>query len=204
MNSNRVSRPRTARLALAAGLAALAALPLAAHAQMAHMAPGLWEQTMSMKSSNPEMEARMAESQQRMASLPPEQRAMIEAQMKAHGVQMSGGPGGPGGTTIRICVSKEMSEREPTPPKESRCEHQQMERTGSTVKYKFSCAGRDGQPPTTGEGTFTMTGPNSYSGTSTMNTMVQGKPTQMSSTMTGKWLGSDCGDIKPMQVPKGH
>jgi hypothetical protein len=201
MNSIRPSRPRPATLVLAATIGAIAALPLAAHAQMAHMAPGLWEQTMTMKSSNGEMEARMAEMQQHLASMPPEQRAMVESQMKAHGVQM--GAGG-SGTTIRMCISKEMSEREPTPPKDSRCEHQQMERSGSSVKYKFSCAGRDGQPPTTGEGTFTMTGPNSYAGTSTVNTMMQGKPTQMTSTMSGKWLGKDCGDIKPMTVPAGH
>jgi len=201
MNSNRVSRSRPAALVLAASLAAVAALPLSAQAQASHMAPGLWEQTMTMKSSNPEMEAKMAEMQQRLASLPPEQRAMVESQMKSRGMQM--GAGG-SGTTIRMCVSKEMSEREPTPPKDSRCEHQQMERSGSSVKYKFSCAGQDGQPPTTGEGTFSMTGPNSYTGTSTVNTVVQGKPTLMTSTMSGKWLGSDCGDIKPMQMPKGH
>jgi hypothetical protein len=35
-----------------------------------------------------------------------------------------------------------------------------------------------------------------------VNTQVQGKPEKVNMDGTGKWLGSDCGNIKPM-VPPG-
>lgn len=183
-------------LPAAACLVALASASSPASAQALRMTPGLWEQTVSMKSGSGELEAKQAEAQARLAAMPPEQRAMVENMMKSRGVQM-----GPKGTTLRICISKEMSEREPTPPKESRCEHQQVARNGSSVTYKFTCEGRDGNPPTTGEGTFQMTSSTSYTGTSIVNTTVHGKPERMENTVTGKYLGSDCGDIKPVQVP---
>ena len=185
--------PLPAALATA-GVAALAAgtLVATARAESLHMQPGLWEQTMTLKSQSGEMESRMAEMQQRLAAMPPEQRAMVQAQMARSGVQM-----GARGTTFRVCISKAMAERDPAPPKESRCEHSAMTRTGTSVAYKFSCAGSPGHPPTNGEGTFTMTSSTSYSGVSTMTTESGGKADRMDATAIGKWLGNDCGDVQP-------
>jgi hypothetical protein len=200
MISNRrsFSRRPAAASALAASTAAVAtlaafagiALPQPASADPLHMTPGLWEQTVTTKSQSGQMEAKMAEAQARLDALPPDQRAMVQAQMQAHGVQMA--PGGKG-STVRVCVSKEMSERD-GPPKDGRCEQQQVERNGATTHFKLVCPGN---PPSTGEGTFTMTSATSYTGTMSFNTIVQGKPERMDSTMTGRYLGSDCGDVKP-------
>lgn len=173
-------------------------LPALARAQQFRMTPGLWEQTMTMKSGSGEMEAKMAEAQQQMANMPPEQRKMVEQMMASRGVKM-----GANGTTLRFCVSKEMAARDATPPKESGCEQQQVERSGATVKYRFSCAGRDGRPPTTGEGTFTMTSATSFTGNSVVNTVEHGKPERMEMSMAGRYLGADCGDIAPAR-PAGR
>jgi hypothetical protein len=178
--------------AAGAALAASIAIALPVLADSAsHLTPGLWEQTMTMKSQGGDMEAKMAEAQARLAALPPEQRAMVQAQMQSHGVQMN--PGGHNMTT-RVCISKEMAEHDTPPSRDNRCEQKQLERNGSTVHFKVVC---QGNPPSTGEGTFTMTSATSYSGTMSVNTVVDGKPEKMDSAMTGKWLGSDCGDIKP-------
>jgi hypothetical protein len=42
-----------------------------------------------------------------------------------------------------------------------------------------------------------MTSPTSYTGVSTMTTMNAGKPDRVEATVTGKWLGTDCGDVQP-------
>jgi hypothetical protein len=168
-----------------------------ASAQSPRMTPGLWEQSITMKSGSGEMEAQLAQAQQELAKLPPDQRAMVEKMMSSRGVQM-----GPNATTLRVCISKEMAEN-PSPPRESRCEQQMLERSGATTRYKFVCAGEAGRPPTTGEGSFTLTGPNSFTGTTLVSTTLQGKPERMESTISGKYLGANCGDIKPLVSP-GH
>ncbi len=179
-----LSRLALALLAAAAGNAAQA---------QSRMAPGLWEQTVTTKMQDSQMDARMAEAQARLASLPPEQRKMVEAQMQAHGMQM-----GPHGTTIRTCVTKEQAERDPQPPAESRCTREKLDHTGNTWKYKFTCTGENGRPPTSGEGTFTMTSSTSYTGVTSVEMPVQGKPTKVDSQVTGKWLGADCGSVQPV------
>jgi len=195
MTQTRIARP--ALLTLATALVALAG---AAVADMAHPTAGLWEYTTSTKMSGGDLDAKQAQLQQQMASMTPEQRAMMEKAMAGRGIQMNAGGTG---TTLRVCVSKEQAAKDPAPPKDGRCEHQVVERTGSSMKYRFTCQGENGRPPTTGEGTWTMTSATSWTGTSVIDTTVQGKPTHMNQTMTGKWLGADCGDVKPLPAA-GH
>lgn len=179
--------------AVAAASAAL--LVLAAHAQT-HLTPGLWEQQVTMKSDNAELDAKMAKMKEQMASMPPEQRAMVEKMMASRGMGLGGGA-----HSIRLCLTKEQAERDTPPQDNGRCSHQDFTRSGNTMKYKFTCQGQDGQPMT-GEGTFTLDGSRAYTGHSTMSGTMQGKPMQMQTDVVGKWVGSDCGDVQPMGVPK--
>jgi len=180
------------RLAAAACAALLAA---ASHAQT-HLAPGLWEQQVTMKSDNAELDAQMARMKEQMASLPPEQKAMVEKMMASRGMGLGGGA-----HAIRMCLTKEQAERDTPPQHDGRCSQQDFTRSGSTMTYKFTCQGQGGQPMT-GEGTFTLDGPKAYTGRSTMNATMQGKPMQVQTDIVGKWVGSDCGDVKPMEAPK--
>jgi hypothetical protein len=82
------------------------------------------------------------------------------------------------------------------PQSDKNCTHQVAQRTGNTMKIKFSCSGN---PPTTGEGEVTILSPTAYKGKSTMNTTVNGKPERMTMEQTGKWLSADCGNIKPIK-----
>jgi hypothetical protein len=170
-------------------LAAIAAHPAAA--QPGKLQPGLWEQAMTMKSASGQMESQMAQMQQQLASMPPEQRKMMEDMMAKQGVAMSGGGRN---TTIKMCISPEQAERGDVPQHEGDCKQEVVERNGSTLRFRFACKGN---PPTTGEGEYTMASPTSYSGRTTVLTQVQGKPEKMEMTHTGRWIGADCGAIKP-------
>lgn len=174
-------------------LIALSALVAPATAQLGKMQPGLWEHAMTMKSASGQMEAQMAQMQKDLASMPPDQRKMVEDMMARQGVTMGGGASGRS-TTVKMCITPEQAERADVPQQEGNCKQEVIERSGSTVRYRFSCAGN---PPTSGEGEYTMASPTSYTGRTTVLTQVQGKPEKMEMTQTGRWLAADCGSIKP-------
>lgn len=174
-------------LALVSAMACLAAGPT----QAQKVAPGLWETTMSMKSGSGEMEAAMKQAQAQMASMPPEQRKMMEDMMARQGLGMGGKP-----NVVRVCVTKERAERDELPVSEDgRCQHK-VQRSGATIKVQFSCA----QPPSTGEGEFTLTSDKAYQGRMVVTSTVKGKPERMEMTQSSRWLGSDCGVIRPKAV----
>lgn len=160
-------------------------------AQMQKMRPGLWEHSYTMKSQSGQMEKAMAEMQQQMASMPPEQRKMMEQMMAKQGMGM-----GAQGKSIRMCITKEQAERDELPRQEGNCTQQVVQRTGNTIKMKFSCSGN---PPTSGESEVTFSSPTAYTGRSIVNTTIDGKPDRMTMDQSGKWLSADCGNIKPMR-----
>jgi hypothetical protein len=177
----------------------LALLGTASLAQAQKLTPGLWENTMLMKAVNSEMAAQMAMMQAELAKMPPEKRQMMESMMAQRGVSMgpAGGSGTPG-ISVRTCLSKEQAERgEPPEDDKQQCKRETFTRTGSTIKFKVVCS----NPPSTGEGEFTMTSDKAYSGKITMSSQVNGNPTSMEMQQTGKWLGSDCGKLKPVGKP---
>jgi hypothetical protein len=47
-----------------------------------------------------------------------------------------------------------------------------------------------------------FTSPEAYSSKMVITTAVQGKPEKITAEGSGKWLGADCGTIKPMMPPK--
>ena len=175
--------------------AALAVASGSAFAQ-SQMKPGLWEVTQKMQTASGQMEQGMAQMQQQMATMPPEQRKMVEEMMAQRGMKM--GPGGPGsGMTMKVCMTKEMVERRELPAQRGECKTTQQPTSGKTMKISFTCV----NPASSGEGQFTFNSPESYSMKMLVNTTVQGKPETVNMEGTGKWLGADCGDIKPMRPP---
>lgn len=159
-----------------------------AHAQT--QAPGLWEHSFRLTSQGGEMENAQAQMQAHLAAMPPEQRKRIEGMMKSRGVTM-----GAQGTTAKFCLSKEQAAKPAEPPMTGDCKQTDMIRSGSTMRFKFACTTPQ---PVSGEGQVTYIGDKAYSGKSSMTTQVKGQPQQMGMDMTGKWLGADCGDVKPL------
>lgn len=174
-------------------LAACAAAALCLPAAAQNLKPGLWEITSKMQSGSGQMEAAMAKAQQQLASMPPEQRKMMEEMMAKHGAKMgAGGPGG--GMSVSICMTREMVERNELPAHQGNCRTTSQPRTGNTMKMAFSCA----SPPSSGEGEVTFVSAEAYTQKMVINTTVQGKPEKLSMDGAGKWLGADCGSVKPL------
>jgi len=141
-----------------------------------NLKPGLWEVQHTMK-GNPEMERQMEEARKQMAAMPPEQRKQMEAMMASRGVQMGGG-----GQGMRMCLTKEMVERNEIPAQ----------------KVNFTCT----NPPSSGESQMTINSPESYAMKTTATSTIDGRVEKMSVEGTGKWVGADCGGLKPMGPAK--
>ncbi|MDT8990733.1 DUF3617 domain-containing protein [Curvibacter sp. APW13] len=177
------------------GLTACAAL---GHAQT--LQPGLWEITTQMQGAQGgRMAGAMEQMNQQMASMSPEQRKMVQDMMAKQGMQM-GGPAGDGGMRMKVCMSKDMAERNEIPAeRRGDCKHTQSPRVGNTMKYSFTCT----NPPSSGEGEVTFQGREAYSMRMAMTTTVKGQPEKMDMQGSGKWLGADCGNIKPLGQSPG-
>lgn len=178
-------------LLLAATLVAFAS---AAGAQT--LKPGLWEITQNMQSGSGQTGQQMAQMQKQLASMPPAQRKQMEDMMAKQGVKM--GPAGPGGMTMKICMTREMVERNEMQMQRADCKTTQQTRSGNTMKVAFACT----NPPSSGEGQVTFASPEAYSMKMAVSTNVQGRPEKMNMDGSGKWLGADCGNIKPILPPK--
>ena len=166
--------------------AALAMVALSTTAQTTR--PGLWEVNSKLGGS-PEIDQAMAKMQQQLASMPPEQRKMMEDMMAKKGVGMV--PAAGGGMAARVCITKEMAERHQMPMQQrGSCVTNVSEKTSSSMKMNFTCT----NPPSTGEGQFTFSGDSAYAMKMKVNSTVQGKPHTTTIDGTGKWLGADCGN----------
>jgi hypothetical protein len=104
---------------------------------------------------------------------------------------------GAGGTSVKMCMTKEMAERNQVPAQQGDCKTTQQARSGNTMKVAFSCT----NPPSSGEGQYTFVSPEAYTMTMTVKTAIQGKSETMTMDGSGKWLSADCGSVKPMQPP---
>ncbi len=172
-------------------LGLLSVLLLAGPAWAQKLAPGLWENTSTMKDSSPEGAARMAK-------MPAEQRKMMEQMMAKQGGgdamgMLAGKP-----TTARVCITPEQAARDDTPSHDARCKSDSVERSGKTMRAKFSCSGDD---KATGETEYTLTSDKAFSGRVVVTSTRQGQLNRMEITQTGRWLAADCGEVKPLPPP---
>lgn len=178
---------------------AMSVLALEAHAQ--NMKPGLWEMSSKMQSGSGEMEKAMADAQKQMAAMSPEQRKMMQDMMAKRGMQMGSSSGG--GMRIKICMTQEMVDRNQMTLRQSGgthgdCTQNNSPRSGNTMQFSYVCA----KPPSSGEGQFTFTSPEAYSMKMTSTNTVNGHAEKLAMQTDGHWLGSDCGNIKPLELPK--
>lgn len=172
---------------------AAAALACGAAFAQSQMKPGLWEVTQQMTTGSGQMEQQMAQMQQQMASMPPEQRKRVEQMMAQRGMKMGTAAGH--GMTVKVCLTKEMIERNQMPQQQrGDCKTTLQPRVGNTTKMSFTCT----NPPSSGEGQYTVTSADAYAMKMKINTQVQGRPETMNMEGTGRWLGANCGDIKPV------
>lgn len=164
-----------------------------ASAQNLKLRPGLWELQSTMKSASGQMEAAMAQMQQQLAAMPPEQRKQME--------QMMGGmnlPSSDGGHTMKICMTQKDADMDRVEMRQG-CTQKITRADAKTLKVNFQCTAQADEPASSGEGTITIASPTAYSSTHQMKTTVNGKAEQMNMTQKGQWLAADCGAVKPLR-----
>ncbi|MEZ5703743.1 MAG: DUF3617 domain-containing protein, partial [Burkholderiaceae bacterium] len=71
-------------------------------------------------------------------------------------------------------------------------------RNGNTVKFSFSCT----KPVSSGEGTYVFESNKAYNMKMAIKSQQNGKMQNVTMNAKGKWLGADCGNIKPIELPK--
>ncbi len=158
--------------------------------------PGLWEMTNQMQGAGGgEAANAMAAMQKEMASMPPEQRKMMQDMLAKQGMQIGSTAGG--AMAVKMCMTQEMIDRNEVAPQDGNCTHTNSARSGSNMKFSFVCT----KPPSSGEGEVNFTSPEAYTSRVVVKSMVRGKPETMDMRTSGRWLGKDCGGIKPMGVP---
>ena len=168
-------------------LAAIAACAVAQPAFAQTMKPGLWEMQQKMQ-GNPELDQAMAEMRQQMASMPPEQRKQMEAMMAQRGVHLAPG----NAMAVRMCMTREMVQRDEVPVQQGDCRTTQRQRSGNTLKMAFTCT----QPPSRGESEVTFASPEAFASRTTVESTEGGRTERMTVEATGRWLGADCGSVK--------
>jgi hypothetical protein len=184
----------TFRLATVAALAlaGLSALPSSAQ----NMKPGLWELNSKMHSANGELGQAMAAIQQQIANMAPGDRKRIEEMMADRGVNLSSAADG--GVLVKMCMTKEMVAQNQVPIQQhGNCTARRSPVVGNTMKLSFNCT----SPQSSGEGQVTFAGDSAYSMKMNIASSASGNPETMSVDATGRWLGADCGTIKPIAIP---
>lgn len=157
--------------------------------------PGLWEirSTVQQGAGGKAQTDAMAQMRAQMAQLPPAQRKQMEAMLAQQGMSVDDS-----GLRMKTCLTPDMVARfEAPPPQQGDCKTTMAPRSGNTQRFTFQCS----QPPSRGDGVVTFTSPEAYS-VRTQVTAGTGAQTQ-ATTMdaSGRWLGADCGSVKPLTVP---
>lgn len=144
-----------------------------------YLKAGLWE--MTMKSD---------QIAKNMPKMTPEQMEM----MRKRGINMPQMQDG--AMVTKVCISKEMAEREhpPMEHKDSGCQSKNVQRNGNTSTVDIVCDG----PNMKGNGTakWTKSGDNTYNSTYDFKGTMHGRPVDQHVESSGKWLTADCGDVK--------
>ena len=178
------------RLAVSSLLSCLAFSALAAQSFPAPpVKPGLWEAKSSALDADGHETA--PPEQAAMARMPPEVRARMAEAMKGRGLAM---PDANGAT--RVCLSKEMFESGgwQQMASDAGCTTTFSSRSGSTWKWHSTCAKL--QSETDGEAVFSS--PESYRTKMTTTMTMRGTTNTSTRIVQAKWLGADCGDVKPI------
>lgn len=131
--------------------------------------------------------------QQQVAGMAPEQRKQIEGMMAKQGVVISGD-----GVSAKMCITPEMAARQQLPIQQhGNCSYRQSPPVGNTMKFSFSCT----NPQSSGEGSATITSPTAFTSSMRATTNATGASETLNVESSARWIGTDCGAIKPMTLP---
>lgn len=170
------------------------AVALAAQPALAQQfKPGLWETNNTMGAGGGKLQGAIAMVQQQMATMDPEQRKRIEGMMSRQGVVISDD-----GVIAKMCITPAMAARQQLPIQQhGNCSYQHAPVVGNSMKFSFSCT----NPQANGEGSATFSGPTAYTSTMRVTTTATGTSETVNLESAGRWLGAECGAVKPIMLP---
>lgn len=178
----------SARTLVLGGAIATAAAALVSAQTPLNVKLGLWEVTSTQHITG--MEMPQVPPNVDLSKVPPEQRARIEAMMKANQAKTSGQP-----TTIKQCVTTEklnralFDDREMDPS----CKRTMVSSSSTLEEINIECSGRQKMSGTV---KIEATGPEAVKGTTHFMADMEGKPITIDSTFAGKWVSADCAGVK--------
>lgn len=157
----------------------------AVSAQSLSIKPGLWEHTMAMTSETGQLEQALEQARQMLATMPPEQRAMMENMLKGQGIDFDFA-----NQSFQNCVAEEEATLDDFSWTEaSGCQQQNISSEGGATRFDFTCDNA--------EGSILLQSDEAYSGQSSMTMDFDGKAELVTVSHAGKWLGGDCGALVP-------
>ena len=151
--------------------------------------PGLWEVQMGGSGMN------MPNMSERLAQMPPEQRARVEAMMKERGMSF-----GANSMSTRMCLTPEEVKEESESlnswlnksRRESGCTSKAFKRTATEITFSGVCKEDDGDTREVQGRVFDIS-PEHYSMEMTSRSKEHGERTMQ---QKARWLSSDCGNLK--------
>ena len=181
------------RLAASSVLPCLAlAVAVAGALPVPPVKPGLWEVRMSVLDADGHEVA--APEQAALSRMPPEARARMAEAMKARGLSMPDANG-----TTKACLTKELFDSGAWQQlaSDTGCTTNFSAQSATTWKWHTSCTTIKSES----DGETVFSNAEGYKTRVTTTLTVTGKTKTTTRMLQGKWLGADCGDIKPLTPP---
>lgn len=150
------------------------------------MRPGLWE----VSTTSPLLKL--------VPQVSPDQMAKLRQLAGQYGVGMPDISSG--AATGKVCVSAAMARQNLLPGLDqarSGCRSHNARRSGSHYRAEVTCAGPNISGSGTAQGDFTT--PESFTGSSRFQGIVQGIPVDEHAETSGRWISADCAGLKAMQ-----
>jgi len=192
LNARRIPGPAVMP-GLALILSALFAVSLLANNTLAadfpNIKPGLWDQRMAIESEGGELEQAMAQAkrelEQQLASMPADQREMVEQMMSDQGFSFDLSD-----QRFQSCVTEEQVEAGELNFTEEECDETIVSRNDKHIEVEFVCpdSGR-------GRGEMTLHSDAHYTGQFQVETEMEGQPVTLNLRHEGRWLQDDCGGV---------
>ena len=154
--------------------------------------PGLWEVHMDRQVDG----RKMPDMSERLAKMSPQERAMFESMMKRNGAGLAGSGGG----NIRICIDRDSLAKgdwrggQGPQGDSAHCKIDYKERSARLWRWHSVCT----DPAVESDGEATFHSADSYAMKVISTSSGAAGPRKSELTMRSKWLGADCGDVKPM------
>jgi hypothetical protein len=149
---------------------------------------GVWEITSTTQMSGmPQAGAAPSIPADKLAQLPPAQRAQIEAMMKQRA-------GAPTTRTQQTCVTQEKLNKGAFSEEKPSCQRSILNSTSKSFEMHEVCTDADGSR--TADAKYEITGDNNMKATVKVAAVRAGHTMNINMDLTGKWLSADCGAIK--------